>query len=125
MGVVQRLQGCTQTRFRAPLERAAVAVDPSRHQAFVAETFIRHSAAFDARQFFGKGDLFGTGARVVYCSGGQFGLCVDPSAEGAAILLHIPRQQGLIAQGQSAGIGDLARRGGDGKAGRIHDQMPF
>ena len=38
-----------------PVPGSPVPVDPLRHQPFVAETLIRHGAAFDAGETFGEG----------------------------------------------------------------------
>ena len=85
-----------------------VPVDPLRHQPLVAETLIRHGTALDAGGAFGEGNLFGRGQAVQRCRGCELGLCVDPGAQGPPILLNLPRQKRLVAQGQRARTGDLA-----------------
>jgi hypothetical protein len=44
-------------------------------------------------------------------------LCVDPRAQGAPILLNLPRQKRLVAQGQRPRIGNLLWRRGQGVSG--------
>lgn len=51
-----------------------VPVDPLRHQPLVAETLIRHGAAFDPGETLCEGDLFGRGQAVQRCRRCELGL---------------------------------------------------
>ena len=57
--------GCSNLDHRRVCPASLVPVDPLRHQPLVAETLVRHSAAFDAGEALGKSDLLRCRAAIL------------------------------------------------------------
>ncbi len=89
-----------------------------KHSSGTARRLIR--ASFSA-----KATCFDVGSRSMSDTGLQLGLRLDPGAERPAVLLNLPGQEGLVAQGERARIGDLLGRRGQGMRGAVHRETPL